>query len=78
MSSNFNNRQKSLKRRFLLLGIIRLVCVVGAGFLIIIFSKKLNLNLSYTDKLIVGALFIVYGVARFVFSRKRGEFDDEE
>ncbi len=77
MSSNFNNRQKSLKRRFLLLGIIRLVCVVGVGFLIIIFSKKLNLNLSYTDKLIVGTLFVVYGVARFVFSRKR-EIDDEE
>lgn len=77
MSSNFNNRQKSLKRRFLLLGIIRLVCVVGAGLLIIIFSKKLNLNLSYTDKLIVGTLFVVYGVARFVFSRKR-EIDDEE
>jgi len=77
MSSNLNNRQKSLKRRFLLLGIIRLVCVVGAGFLIIIFSKKLNLNLSYTDKLIVGTLFVVYGVARFLFSRKR-EIDDEE
>jgi len=77
MSSNLNNRQKSLKRRFLLLGIIRLVCVVGAGFLIIIFSKKLNLNLSYTDKLIVGTLFVVYGVARFIFSRKR-EIDDEE
>jgi len=61
----------------LLLGIIRLVCVVGAGFLIIIFSKKLNLNLSYTDKLIVGTLFVVYGVARFIFSRKR-EIDDEE
>jgi len=61
----------------LLLGIIRLVCVVGAGFLIIIFSKKLNLNLSYTDKLIVGTLFVVYGVARFLFSRKR-EIDDEE
>lgn len=77
MSSNLNNRQKSLKRRFLLLGIIRLVFVVGAGFLIIIFSKKLNLNLSYTDKLIVGTLFVVYGVARFIFSRKR-EIDDEE
>ncbi len=61
----------------MLLGIIRLVCVVGAGFLIIIFSKKLNLNLSYTDKLIVGTLFVVYGVARFLFSRKR-EIDDEE
>ena len=61
----------------MLLGIIRLVCVVGAGILLIIFSKKLNLNLTYTNKLIVGALFIVYGVARFVFSRKR-EFDDEE
>ena len=77
MSPNLYDKQKSLKRRFLLLGIIRLVCVVGAGFLIIIFSKKLNLNLSYTDKLIVGTLFVVYGVARFVFSRKR-EIDDEE
>lgn len=61
----------------MLLGIIRLVCVVGAGILLIVFSKKLNLNLTYTNKLIVGGLFIVYGVARFVFSRKR-ELDDEE
>ena len=76
MSLNLNNRQKSLKRRFLLLGIIRLVCVVAVG-LMIIFWSKLNLNLSYTNKLIVGCLFIVYGLARFAFSLKR-ELDNEE
>ena len=69
MSSNLDNKQKSLKRRFLLLGVIRLVCVVGVGVLIM-FWTKLDLNLSNTQKMIVGGLFVVYGILRFTLSLK--------
>jgi len=65
MSSNFNNKQKSLKRRFLLiLGITTLVCVIAMGVMIM-FWDKLNLNLSNTQRLVVGGLFIAYGILRF-------------
>jgi uncharacterized membrane protein HdeD (DUF308 family) len=69
MSLNLNEEQKSPKRRFLLLGIIRLVCVVVVGVLIM-FWNKIDLNLSETQKVIIGVLFIVYGVLRFYFSYK--------
>ena len=69
MSLNLNEEQKSPKRRFLLLGIIRLVCVVVVGVLIM-FWNKIDLNLSETQKVIIGVLFIVYGVFRFYFSYK--------
>ena len=69
MSLNLDNKQKSPKRRFLLLGVIRLVCVVGVG-LLIMFWPKLNINLSNTQKMIVGGLFVVYGVLRFTLSLK--------
>jgi len=69
MSLNLRDKQKSPKRRFLLLDVIRLVAVVAVG-LLIIFYKKIDLNLSNTQKMIVGGLFVVYGVLRFTLSLK--------
>jgi len=54
----------------LLLGVIRLICVAGVGVMII-FWKKLDLNLSNTQRVIAGSLFIVYGVLRFTLSFKK-------
>jgi len=69
MSSNLHDKQKSPKRRFLLLNVIRLIAVVAVG-LLIMFYNKVDLNLSNTQKMVVGGLFIVYGVLRFVLSFK--------
>jgi len=67
--SELNEVQKSPKRRFLLLGTIRLVAVVAVG-LLIMFWNKVDLGLSETRKYVVGSLFIVYGVLRYYFSYK--------
>jgi len=69
MSPNLNEIQKSPKRRFLLLGTIRLVAVVALG-LLIIFWNKIDLGLSDTRKYVVGSLFIGYGLLRYYFSYK--------
>jgi hypothetical protein len=70
MSLNLNEEQKSPKRRFLLLGIIRLVCVVVVGVLIM-FWNKIDLNLSETQKVIIGVLFIgLWGVTILFFLQK--------
>jgi len=68
MSFNNDNKQKSPKRRFLFLGVIRLVCVAVVG-LMIMFWSKIDFA-SETEKLVIGGLFIVYGVVRFVLSLK--------
>lgn len=54
----------------MLLDVVRLVCLVTVGILIIFWSK-INLNLSAAQKYIAGGLFIVYGVVRFTLSYKR-------
>lgn len=53
----------------MLLGVIRLVCVAGVG-LLIMFWNKIDLNLSTTQRMIIGSLFVVYGVARFILLLK--------
>jgi len=75
MSLNLRDKQKSLKRRFLLiLGVTVFVCVTGMG-LMIMFWTKLNLNLSSTQRLMVGGLFIAYGILRFtrIFKKQPDE-----
>jgi len=52
----------------LFLGVIRLVCVAVVG-LMIMFWSKIDFA-SETEKLVIGGLFIVYGVVRFVLSLK--------
>jgi hypothetical protein len=63
MPSDLHNKQKSLKRRFLLiLGITVFICVSAMGLMIIF--DQLNLDLSPTYRVLVGGLFILYGILR--------------
>jgi hypothetical protein len=76
MSLNLFDKQKSLKRRFLLiLGIAAFIAVVTFG-LMIMFWDKLELNLSHTQRLMVGGLVIAYGILRFTRIFKK-QPDDE-
>ncbi len=76
MSNTFRDKQKSLKRRFLLiLGLVTFVCVVGFGLMIIFWDQVLP-DLEVYQKRIFGGMFILYGIVRF--SRLfRKEEDDE-
>ena len=74
MSLNLHDRQKSLKRRFLLLDVIRLICFVGVGLGVILWDK---INIEYTQRVIIGIAFIILGVIRFVVSYKR-QLNDED
>jgi cytochrome c biogenesis protein CcdA len=63
MPSDLHNKQKSLKRRFLLiLGITVFICVSALGLMIIF--DQLNLDMSPTYRILVGSLFILYGIIR--------------
>jgi uncharacterized membrane protein HdeD (DUF308 family) len=65
MPFNFNYKQKSPKRRFLLiLGVVTLVCVCTMGIMVM-FWDRLDLGLSQTQRIIFGALFLIYGLIRF-------------
>ena len=65
MSTRFNDRQKSLKRRFLpILGAITFICVVGFG-LMIIFWKEILPQLEGYKRTGFGVLIILYAVLRF-------------
>ncbi len=76
MSLNLFNKQKSIKRRFLLiLGIAAFIAVVLFG-LMIMFWDKLELNLSHTQRLMVGGSVIGYGILRFTRVFKK-QPDDE-
>lgn len=60
-----NERQKSLKRRFLLiLGVTVFICCLSLG-LMIIFWDRMVPGLPKMQKIGVGLLIIVYGVIRF-------------
>jgi len=65
MNDNRFNRQKSLKRRFLLvLGIAAFLCFLGLG-LMIIFWDGINLQMTKTWRWIFGCVIIVYACLRF-------------
>ena len=53
----------------MLLNVVRLIAVVTVG-LLIMFYNKFDLDLSNTQKMIVGGLFVVYGILRFTLSLK--------
>ena len=76
MSLRYDTRQKSLKRRFLLiLGLITLVCVLAMG-LTLMFWKKFDFGLTPTYRYLLGGLLITYGIVRFVRIFRKD--DDEE
>jgi cytochrome c biogenesis protein CcdA len=64
MLSN-NNRQKSLKRRFLLiLGVTAFISFCCLGLMIIFWDSMLP-NIAKTQKIIIGSIIIIYAVVRF-------------
>jgi len=64
MLSN-NNRQKSLKRRFLLiLGITAFICFCSLGLMIMFWDSMLP-NFPKTQKIVFGIFIIVYAGVRF-------------
>ncbi len=72
--NSINDKQKSLKRRFLLiLGIVTLTCIVGLG-LMVIFWQDMPVQLTNTQRKLFGGLIILYGILRFSRLLKK---DDE-
>ena len=77
MLHNRNDRQKSLKRRFLLiLGVVTFILLTTAGLMIMFWDK---LAIPYTPfwRKIIGGVFIAYALFR-VARVFRKEPDDEE
>jgi hypothetical protein len=65
MPLKFDSKQKSLKRRFLLiLGAVTGVCVLGLG-LMIIFWKDMLPQLTGFQRTGFGVLIMIYAVLRF-------------
>ncbi|MBE9584573.1 hypothetical protein IM792_08960 [Mucilaginibacter sp. JRF] len=76
MPFNTNSKQKSLKRRFLLiLGVITFICVITLGVMVM-FWDAMNLPLTGWQRYLFGAFFIFYGILRF--SRLLKKDNDEE
>lgn len=67
MPYKFSFRQKSPKRRFLLiLGLATFIACVTLGLMIMFWDKLIQkLNMSQTERLMLGGLFLVYGLLRF-------------
>ena len=64
MLSN-NNRQKSLKRRFLLiLGVTAAICFCSLGFMVIFWDAMLP-AIPKTQKILFGSVIIIYAGVRF-------------
>ena len=60
-----NSRQKSLKRRFLLiLGVAAFISFCALGLMIIFWTAMLP-NIAKTQKIIIGSVIIIYAVVRF-------------
>jgi len=65
MSLNFNDKQKSLKRRFLLIiGIIAFVCFCALGGMVM-FWDEFPVDLLPWQRKVFGALIVLYSVLRF-------------
>ena len=74
LQNSFNDKQKSLKRRFLLiLGIVTFTGFVVLG-LMVMFWPDLPVQLTDTQRKMFGAMIILYSVLRFSRLLKK---DDE-
>lgn len=80
MPYKFNFRQKSPSRRFLLiLGLATCIACLTLGLMIMFWSRvNEHLNLSKTQRILFGSLFLIYGLLRFSRLFKVEEFEDEE
>jgi len=76
MSFTFDNKQKSLKRRFLLiLGVVTFICFLGFG-LMIIFWDGIAQQLPPYQRKIFGGMIIVYSILRFSRLFKKEDVDE--
>jgi hypothetical protein len=67
MPYKFNFRQKSPKRRFLLiLGLATFIACFTLGLMIIFWGRiSYALDLNMTQRVLYGSLFLIYGLLRF-------------
>jgi hypothetical protein len=67
MPYKFSFRQKSPKRRFLLiLGLATFIACITLGLMIMFWGKLIQkLDMSQTERLMLGGLFLIYGLLRF-------------
>jgi hypothetical protein len=73
MSSTFNNKQKSLKRRFLLiLGLVTFICFLAFGIMVMFWDGIAQQLPGYQRK-IFGGLIIIYAILRFSRLLKKEE-----
>jgi uncharacterized membrane protein len=73
MWDTFKNKQKSLKRRFLLIiGLITFVCVVALGIMVIFWDGIAQQYPDYVRK-VLGGMIILYAVLRFSRLLKKDE-----
>jgi hypothetical protein len=79
MPYKFDSKQKSLKRRFLLiLGLVTFIACATLGLMIMFWDKLiLKLNMSQTERLLLGSLFLLYGILRFSRLFKKDPQDEE-
>ncbi|HWZ16968.1 MAG TPA: hypothetical protein VNW95_17150 [Mucilaginibacter sp.] len=60
-----NNRQKSPKRRFLLiLGVTAFICILSLGLMVIFWNRMLP-NMPQSQKFAFGGVIILYAFLRF-------------
>ncbi|MGZ3754265.1 MAG: hypothetical protein ACXVAY_02505 [Mucilaginibacter sp.] len=73
MSSTLKDKQKSLKRRFLLiLGLITFICVVGFGLMLMLWSGFAD-RFSNGQRYTFGGVIILYAIVRFARLLKKDE-----
>ncbi len=79
MPYKFSFRQKSPKRRFLLiLGLATFIACVTLGLMIMFWDKLIQkMDMSQTERLMFGGLFLVYGLLRFSRLFKQDPQDEE-
>jgi hypothetical protein len=65
MSSTLKDKQKSLKRRFLLiLGLVTFICFVAFGLMVMFWDGIAQQFTGYQRK-IIGGIIVLYAVVRF-------------
>jgi len=73
MSSTLKDKQKSLKRRFLLiLGLVTFTCFVGFGLMVMFWDGIAQQFEPYQRK-ILGGIIIIYALVRFSRLLKKDE-----
>lgn len=78
MSYNRYDKQKSLKRRFLLiLGVTTFIFITVFG-LMVMFWDKLDIGYSKPWRIVIGSVFIIYAILRVGRLFKKDPDDEEE